>query len=189
MRRFIVIGVAIFLILITLLLVVTRRGDRPDQKASVAVPTALVDYANTTTEVRYTKEGNINAREDHRVVQISVGRDYRTIQLFDGYQGNVIKSDTLSNDQDAYRAFLSALHNSGYTKTRVATRGVEPLGACPNGLRSHYDILQGAETFQSLWSTTCSNAKGTFAGNTSAVQTLFEAQIPAYSSYVQGQKF
>ena len=189
MRRFVVIGVAIFLIMITLLVVVTRGGDRPAQDSSVARPAALADYADTSTEVRFTLEGSIVARENRRAIQITVGRDYRTVELFDGYQGNVMKSETLSNDQDAYRAFLSALHNSGYTKTRVATRGVEPLGACPNGSRYHYDILGGSETIQTLWSTSCNGIKGTFAGNASTVRTLFQAQVPDYQAFVQGVQF
>ncbi len=189
MRRFVTIGVVIFLILIAIFVIVVRSGDRPDQKASVARPTALVDYADTSAEVRFTQVGSINARENHRVVQIIVGRDYRTITLFDGYQGNVMNSETLHNDQDAYQAFLSALHNSGYTKTRVASRGVEVLGACPTGSRFYYDIIQGTETLQSLWGTSCSGIKGTYAGNNSTVQSLFQAQIPTYSTFVQGVQF
>ncbi len=189
MRRFIAIGIILFLLFVGIIVVFANRGAKPVQQPGVARPSTLVSYADTSTEVRYTMEGQINARENHRVVQIGVSRDYRTYTLFDGYQGSVIKTETLGNDRDAYEAFLAALQNSGYTRARIATKGVNPLGACPTGRRSHYDIVQAGDTVQSLWSTTCSSIRGTFAGSAGTVQKLFEAQIPDYSKLVQGVQF
>lgn len=190
LRRFVAVGVIILLVIIGIVWLIAARSTRPEQDRQVTRPSALVDYADTTTEVRFTQAGKINAREDHRVVQISVGRDYRTIQLFDGYQGNVMNSRTLGNDEDAYRAFLAALENSGYVKSRNAPRNVDPLGACSSGSRYNYDILQGADIKQSLWSTSCGNSsRGTFNGKASAVRSLFQAQIPNYQDFVSGVQF
>ncbi len=189
MRRFIATGVIIFLLLVGLIVLFAGRGAKPVQQQGVARPSTLVSYADTSTEVRYTMEGQINARENHRVVQITVGQNYRTYTLFDGYQGSIIKTENLGNDQDAYRAFLAALQNSGFTKTGVASRNTNPLGACPTGQRSHYDIIQGSDTLQSLWSTSCGSVHGTFAGSAGTVQKLFQAQIPNYTTLVQGVQF
>lgn len=188
MRRFIFIGLGIFIVLVLLILFLTGRGDRPQQDVGINRTTQLTDYATTGVDMRYTMAGEINARENHRVLQITVGQTERTFTIFDGYQGNVLKSQTLLNDVDAYRAFLAALENSGYTKSRIASRNVNPLAACPTGKRYNYDIIDGADVKQSLWSASC-NIKGTFAGNASTVQNLFEAQMPDYDAFVRGVNF
>lgn len=189
MRRFIAIGIGIFLVIMFLIILFARRGDRPQQDPGINRETNLVDYANTGTVMQFTQNGQINAREDHRVVQITVGQNERTIILFDGYQGNVLKSQTFLNDTDAYRAFLAALQNSGYTKSRIASRNVNPLGACASGQRYSYDIISGTDTVQSLWSTSCGSIRGTFAGQPSNVRALFQNQLPDYNAFIQGVSF
>jgi len=172
-----------------LIILVLNRGDRPQQDVGVNRETRLVDYAATNTTVRYTLGGRINARENHRVLQITIGQTERIATIYEGYQGKVVKQDTYLNDVDAYRSFLAALQNSGYTTPRIASRDVNPLGACPTGKRYNYDILDGSDVKQSLWSTSCGNTKGTFAGNASNVQNLFEAQVPDYDAFVKGVTF
>lgn len=188
MRRFILAGLGIFLIIVLFIWFLASRGNRPQQDLGVQ-RSALTDYALTATEVRYTLEGEINARENHRSVQIIVGQSTRTITVFEGYQGKVLKSETYLNDSDAYRAFLAGLENSGYTKSRVATRNVDPLAACPTGKRYRYDIINGSDVKQSLWSASCNGTRGTFNGNTSNVQNLFEAQVPDYDAFVDNIRF
>jgi hypothetical protein len=189
MRRFIAIGVGIFLVFMLLIVLIANRGDRPEQAAGINRETELVNYAATDATVRYTLGGRINARENHRVLQITVGQNERTATIFDGYQGKVLKQDTYLNDVDAFRAFLAALQNNGYTKPRIASRDVNPIGACASGKRYNYDILNSGEVKQSLWSTSCGNTKGTFAGNASNVQNLFEAQVPDYDAFIKGVTF
>ncbi|MCA9344080.1 MAG: hypothetical protein H6793_01365 [Candidatus Nomurabacteria bacterium] len=189
MRQFIVAGAVVLLIFISVIWFFARSGDKPKQQVGVNRETNITNYADTNTVVRFTQEGKINAREEHRVLQITIGQTERTAVIYDGYQGNVLKSQTLLNDRDAYKAFLAGLQNSGFTKPKVATRNVVPLGACPNGKRYHYDIINGSDTKQSLWSTSCNSARGTFGGNVSNVQTLFQNQIPDYSTFIQGVSF
>lgn len=188
MRRFILAGVGIFILFILIIVLFARRGDRPQQQTGINRDTSIIKYADTATQVRFTQNGQINAREDHRVLQITVGQNERTVVIFDGYQGNVLKSQSFLNDPDAYKAFLAGLQNSGYTKPQIATRNVEPLGACPTGKRYNYDIINGTDTIQSLWSTSC-NMRGTFAGNASTVRTLFQKQIPGYNEFIKNVNF
>lgn len=187
MRRSLIAGGIVLVLIFTVIWAIARSGnDSPQQEASVAKPAALVDYSDTSTEVRYTVSGQINAREDHRTIQITVGKDSRTITLFEGYQGAVLKQSSFLNDQDAYQAFLSALHNEGFTKARESKKGVEPLGACPLGKRYWFDIIDGQETKQSLWTTSCSGGAGTFAGKRGTMSSLFELQIPGYDEFTEG---
>ncbi len=180
MRRFILAGVAILLVIIGFIWLIASRGDSPREESAPNDVSRLVDYADTSTEVRLTIEGEINARENHRVIQIFVGKDFRSIQILEGYQGAVLRQESYLNDRNAYNAFLAALQNEGYTLSRNAPRGVDPLGACPVGQRFRYDIIDGSETKQSLWNTSCSKSAGTFAGRGSNVRRLFQAQIPNY---------
>ncbi len=189
MRQFIVVGAVIILIFVSVIWLFARGDNKPKQGSKVSTGTTIVDYANTDVAVRFTEEGKINARENHRVLQITVSQSERTITLFDGFQGSVLKNQTFLNDQDSYRALLAGLQNSGYTKTQIVTKNVNPIASCPNGKRFRYDIVEGANLKQSLWSSTCSSTKGTFAGRSSEVQTLFRNQIPDYSSFVKGVNF
>lgn len=189
MRRSLIVGAVIVLFIIMIIFVIARGGESPQQRPEVARQTSLVDYADSTTEMRFTVEGRINARENHRVIQIHVGKDYRNITIYEGYQGAVLQQQTYLNDRDAYKSFLAALHNEGYTKTREATRGIDPQGACPLGRRFRYDIVDGSDTKQSLWSTTCGSAKGTFAGRAVPIRQLFEDQIPNYRDITKDLQF
>jgi hypothetical protein len=186
MRRSLIVVGVILLFIVMIIFVIARGGESPQQKTEVAKQTSLVDYADTTTEMRFTVEGKVNARENHRVIQIHVGRDYRSITIFEGYQGTVLRQQSYLNDRNAYNTFLAAINNQGYTKTREAARGVDSQGACALGRRFRYDIIEGSDTKQSLWSTSCRNADGTFAGRSTQVRQLFEAQIPNYNELTNG---
>lgn len=188
MRRFIILGVVIFAISVLLIVLFSGRGGQPSAPSTDEKITKLVDYAKTPTEVRFTQEGRINARESHRVLQISVGQNERTITVYEGFSGNILKTQTFLNDPDAYRSFLAGLEDSGYTSKRVVSDNIDPLGVCPDGNRYRYDIVSGNDNKQSLWSTSCS-VKGTFAGRATLVRTLFRNQIPGFDAFVKGVQF
>lgn len=190
MRRIITVGVILFVLLLSIILVAGRKGSKSgngSKSGADKAPASLVDYANTSTTVRFTQAGRINARENHRVLVITVGQTERTATIFEGYQGKVVKSETYLNDPDAYRSFLAALQNNGYTRSRKVNSATNPLGACSSGRRFNYDILRYDETKQSLWSTSCDN-RGTFGGKANTVRTLFEQQLPDYNGFVKGMR-
>ena len=185
MRRILAVGIVLFLLIISTIVIVGGRGSKSSKSSNTKKPASLVDYANTSTTVRFTQAGRINARENHRVLVITVGQTERTATIYEGYQGKVVKSETYLNDPDAYRSFLAALQNSGYTRARKANTAVIPMGACANGRRFNYDILSYDEVKQSLWSTTCDN-RGTFGGKPSTTRTLFQQQVPDYNGFIKG---
>lgn len=188
MRRFIVIGVILVLFIFGVVWAINSRNNAPDQTRE-AEKTALTDYADTTTTVKYEMRGRINALENHRLLQITVGRDSRTATVFEGYTGQVLKAVRFTNNTVAYNTFLAALENEGFTRSRVAERNVVADGACPRGRRYNFIIQKGAEKLQELWTTSCGNIDGTFAGRQSRVSDLFEAQVPEYNDFIQGVQF
>lgn len=188
LRRLIVVAVLFILFVGGLIWAINRRGDAPEQDLEVKV-TKLVDYADTSTEVRYILRGPINALENHRVLEITVGRNSREAVIYEGYNGKILRADSFNNTQAAYSYFLAALENNGYTNTRIAELNIVPEGACAGDRRADFEIIQGSQDLQSLWTTSCSNAKGTFAGQTSNIRSLFEAQLPDYNEFVKGINF
>lgn len=184
-----IIGVVLLLFIIGVIwAIASRDGDAPEQTPE-AEQTQLIDYADTSTTVQYEMRGRINAKEEHRVLRITVGRDSRTATIFEGYTGEVLKSARFTNNAEAYESFLGALENEGYTRARTAEEGVEPIGACSRGRRYDFIIQQGANTIQELWTTSCGNIEGTFAGRQNRVSTLFEAQIPNFDEFEKGVRF
>src|SRR5258708_7185593 len=99
--------VILFIIALFVFLGVLLFGHGPSKPAPIAAKN-LYDYANTDVDVRLTIDGEINGNEDHRQIVITVGRDRRTLQVNKGYQGAILKSESLGNNTDAYNAFLHA---------------------------------------------------------------------------------
>ena len=188
MRRAIIIGVVIVLFILGLIWAINRREASPVQEEAVP-ETALIDYADTTNQVRYIMRGRINAREDHRVLTITVGRNGRTAVISEGYNGRIVKAERLGNDSAAYKQFLAAIANEGFTDAREASSSIVPDGACPKGRRYDFEVVQGGELKQSLWTTSCGRIDGTFAGDNRDIEILFEQQIPEYDEFVKGIQF
>lgn len=184
LRRLIIVVLMFVLIVGGLIWAINRRGRAPEQDREVRT-TQLVDYANTTTEVKYILRGPINALENHRIIEITVSRNSRSAVILEGYNRQVLKSENYTNTQESYIQFLAALQNFGYTNTRIYEQDIQPEGACPQGRRADFEIIQGSEKKQSLWTTSCNQIGGTFAGRTSDIRSLFADQLPDYNEFVQ----
>lgn len=144
----------------------------------------LTDYAGTDAVVRLTTQGEIEAKEEHRAIRITVGRDRRNVEVIRGYDGEVIKSQPYDNSQSAYEEFLHALQNAGFANQKDTPLESEE-GVCPTGRRYIYEALDNSQEELRLWSTSCSDRQGSFAGEAGLVRQLFEAQIPEYNEFAQ----
>lgn len=176
MRSFIALLAVITLVVLGFILF--RGNDKP--KPSGPLPKVLADYAVTDASVRFTYDGLINGDDAHRAIRVSVNRSQRTLEVLQGYSGNVIQSNVQANTTDAYKVFLSALANVGFNRTRK-TSNTNVVGACPLGNRFLYDLIGtgDSQTDLSIWSSTC-NGVGTFGGIKASVQRLFQLQITDY---------
>lgn len=139
----------------------------------------IADYANTDVQVQMAVRGPINADQSHQDMSITVGRSQTVGELFTGYQNAVTRQESTPNNETSYRAFLSALHNAGFTGMQPAPRGVQYDGACAKGYRYTFTFIgNGSSVPPSSWTTSCGSRYGTFAGDFSTVKTLFNAQLP-----------
>lgn len=172
---------AALLLVIVGILFFVRGGDEPAQQVKTQV---LTDYAGGNSRVVFTTYGRLVGEDERRSVRVTVTPVERRIEVLGGYNENVIKTETFQNNQAAYENFLSALQRSGFTSKRSSSIE-DPRGVCPSGRRFEYRLVSDGNDVSNLWSNSCDKA-GTFAGASTPVRTLFEAQIPEYSKQIQG---
>lgn len=181
-----IIGIIIFLFLIFFgvkLFQAATKSSAP--KTSTTKTTALPDYSSTAAQVRFTQDGPINSNLLHRSIQITVGRDQTTTNVIQGYEGTVLKTQNVANNQTSYNVFLNALNNAGFTKKKKNVKDTDETAQCPLGFRYTYQLMNTSDDGDTtLWSTSCGGL-GNFGGNASTVMTLFQRQIPDYQKFTQ----
>ncbi len=180
MRYFI--GFLITLGLIIVLIVLLFGGG--GSKKPAVVSKTLPSYADSDAQAVLTIQGPINANQLHQQVRITVGRDAVTFDSITGYEGQVVSSQSFINNQSAYSAFLHALNVAGFTRGDKSKALANESGYCPLGNRYVFEFRQDDQDLQRYWSTSCGNPK-TYRGNTSLTLTLFQAQVPNYSTLTQ----
>lgn len=143
-----------------------------------------------TNAVRMTARGPIVADENFRSYQITVDQNGRSMTAYSGYLDQVIDGQQLPNNQQAYTEFVYALDKLGMM-SGAALEGErdDTRGLCPNGRVYEYEVLSGGTTMKRLWTTTCQNASGSLRGSASALEDLFNKQIPDAKKLRNSVKF
>jgi hypothetical protein len=175
-KRFIIFLTVVFGILFILFLIFgsgTKKNTAPS--AAPQKPLTVRDYTNRDSRMVYTVEGNVRGNNMYRAVRTTVSRDYRLIEVIEGYQNNVIKSQKEANNQEAYATFLAAIESKGYGKER-RTNKTDDEGVCPLGQKFVYEIYDGQKQVQRFWGTSC-GGQGTSGANNPIVRVLFDRQI------------
>jgi hypothetical protein len=186
MRRPIFPILAIILIVFLGWLLFFRGGGTKTPAPVSKKAKVLYDYADSdTAEVIHTTQGKLVGNDAYRSIRITVARDFRRIEVLDGYDMVVEKSRDFSNNQIAFDAFLRALERSGYSKDR-SNAPADERGFCPTGNRYIYELKDGDEELERTWSTSCTTAQGNFGGQASLIRQLFQAQITGYGQFVAG---
>ncbi len=192
-RRLIAIFVTIIVVIFgTIMIFSIDWGGSKKEKEQEKTAIVLTDYAQSNATVSLYMRGNVNSDKEHQDLRITVGRDESKAELINGYQNNVIKTESTANNPNSYRTFLSALLNSGITKTQQAPKGVDTEGACPTGDLYRFSFADFPDPSPSdTWATSCGKKVGTFAGNLASVKSLFINQIPEdqYDSLTENTDF
>jgi hypothetical protein len=171
------------LLLIIFGIVIFNTGGSKTVTTPGKKPVVLMDYLkNNNASVQFSVEGPINAIENHRNTIVTVGPTSRNVTVFGGYQGQALVTHTYPNDTNSYSAFLAALNRAGFTKDRKLANGVNSESVCPTATRNHYVLVDSSKEVMNLWSAPCT--AGSFGGSVSLTTTLFQAQIPNYSTAV-----
>ena len=176
------IGFIITIGLVILLIVLLFSGGGGTTKKVPTSGKALDSYASTDAEVRLTIDGPINAEQNHRQAQITVGRNSAVLNVIQGYNGTVVNQQNFANTEAGYSAFLHALELVGFTRGDTSNSGLKTeAGHCPLGRRYIFEIIQGGKAIERFWATSC-NGPHTYLGNVLTTIELFQVQIPTYQS-------
>jgi hypothetical protein len=174
----------ILLMIVIVLLLISGGGD--GNKPVVTGPTvkSLPNYANTGATVSLTTQGIVNGEDIHNSIRITVGSDERVLQIINGYNNQVVSSNVFPNNPAAYEVFLRSIGGQGFLTKQKTDKPVSDNenGYCPLGFRYVYELDQGQDELSRLWSSSCGQKVGTFGGNASSVQRLFQLQITGYNS-------
>jgi hypothetical protein len=174
-----IIGFLVTIGLLIFVFVLIFRGGGSDSAAPAG--RKLLDYANSSTvAMQYTQEGPVEADQTHDEVRITVGSTQTTIEVFQGYEGNIIRSKTYPNNSAAYADFLRGLQLLGYNNGSTDKALADERGFCPAGSRYVFAIKDGSSDVQRFWTSTCGG--GSFKGKGTNVRNLFLRQVPDYTA-------
>ena len=174
--RYIVGVIAVVLIMFFGIIWAVNRGGDNGGDESVD----LSQYVDRDGRVVFTHYGKVVGQQERRAVRVTVTREERVIEVLQGYDEQVIRTQTYPNIDAAYAEFIMSLHRAGYANEKEAEE--DPSGFCPLGNRYTYELDDGNEAeVLNLWSTSCSGREGTFAGDPPTVRRLFQLQIPNYN--------
>ena len=179
------------LIIITVILIAAIFGVLSWQKKSInkennqIKPVIINEYANSAATVSYLIQGEINSNEEHKAIRITVSKDIRTLEVLGGYQYIPINTRSYKNTNEAYAPFLASLQVAGFSKEKSNPKITDPEGRCPLGNKYFFSSTGIPNIPNNLWSSNC-GSMGTFGGNLSTVQQLFQNQIPDYTKLTSG---
>ena len=179
-RLFLSIAIIALIMIIGLIFIFGGGGKKtPTPTGPIVQP--LPSYATSDAQVSLTIDGPVNGDDIHRQIRIRVDRYGRHLEIIQGYSDTVIDRHDFANTQDAYRVFLKSLNHSGFMAARKGVKNTDPEGQCPLGERFIFELNDGGDRLSQLWSTSCGNVGTLVTNNTSALRSLFQAQITNYS--------
>ena len=142
---------------------------------------------NTSTDrgVKMTVRGPIQASETARTYEVDITPSSRSVTLYSGYDATVVSKQVYSNSPSAYEEFVYALDKAGMTNGRKISND-DTRGVCASGRLYTYALERDTTIESSLWTSSCSNSKGSLNSNATALKTLFDKQIPDITKYRGG---
>lgn len=129
-------------------------------------------------KIQMTVRGPIVADENFRSYQITISPSSRQFVAYSGYLDKVIKDKKLSNNVPSYEELVYALDRSGMMSgTEVEGEANDVRGICPNGQLYQFATLEGDSIVKKLWTTSCSQPKGTLQGSAQQIGDLIVDQF------------
>lgn len=182
-RQFIIFLSAVVGFVLLLMLVFGRGpGGRSNNPSQVKKAFALTDYAQRDSKVVAFIDGPIVGDDTHRSIRFTITRDTRLVEIIQGYEGKVIKTQQQPNNPSAYDDFIHALANTGFGRERKSALKSEQ-GICANGLRYIFEVYDNNERITRTWTANCQ--KGNALADPALVSNLFSGQITDYSEFTQ----
>lgn len=162
--------------LVWLIFLLLSRAFSPSASTPTDTRKALSSYATTDAVITMGINGPIQADQEFRSLRISVSRSQAQISLIRGFEGQVIRQETLANNSESYTNFLKALSKAQFDRPVKTTVSDDERGFCPLRNRFIYTLDNAGSNIFRAWTSSCGT--GNFNGNHELVRQLFIAQIP-----------
>lgn len=175
-RVFIFVLIAAGLVWLMVILIGKAFSTTP---TTVTPVKSLVSYATTDADAVMLIDGPVQSDQTHQSLRITVGRDQNTIELMNGYEGEVLNRESFPSNSTAYAAFLKALDKAGFNSPVSKSISTDERGYCPLRNRFIYTIEENGAQKQRAWTTSCGT--GNYTGVQSLTRRLFINQIPTES--------
>lgn len=189
MRYFVGFLITICLLILLIVLLVTGGGGNgggnksaPQTSSKPRTVSQLAALADTDADVQMVIDGKINADQNHTAIRVTVDNTDVTYEQIQGYQGTVVNKQVFNNNTSAFSNFLYAIGHSGFLLGDSSSRLANETGFCPLGHRYVFTLTEGGQNLQRYWSTNCKGLIGTYNGNLGLTLTLFQLQVPNYST-------
>lgn len=178
MMRYVLGFLGIIAIIILVIVLIVRGSGGGGQSNSKSID--LADYATSTSQTVLTVDGPVAASQTHESIKVFVDQSQATVQVIQGYEGDVIHSKSYPMNANSYAVFLLSLKRAGYTLGNSDPSVKDERGYCPTGERYIYELKDNDKTVQRYWNTSCDAKQGTFKGQADLIRQLFSMQIPDY---------
>lgn len=180
---------ALAIVVIAFIAIFAVVNHNPGANTSNTVPkkdtTRLTSLVDTSGEVSMTIRGRITGDDTFRSIRIRVNANERVVEVLDGYNQTIERSQSFPNNSAAFTQLLYALDNSGYTRSQTPVYS-DSRGVCPTGNVTFYDFTDAEGKKHELWATTCGSTLGNYAGSSSQSKQVLQAQITGYNKFVTG---
>lgn len=150
---------------------------KPEDVGKEALLSTLSDRS-----VVMTLRGPIVADENFHSYKITVTPSARDMTTYRGYLDQKVDGVQLSNNIEAYTQFVYALNREKLMNAKpLEGEANDTRGICPLGVLYEFSVLEGKDTVRKLWTSSCSNAKGSLkVSSLKKVTRLFKKQIPEF---------
>lgn len=164
--------------LVSLARVVFWPGESTDTvKVDTAEQTLLSSDVKNSVEMRV--RNDIVGDENFRSYRVTISPESRTFVSYKGYSGTAIDTVTLKNTPAAYEEFTYALKRARMIDgTQLTDEKNDLRGICATGTLYVFEVRTGNDIVKQLWTSTCSDAKGSLRVSYRPLHDLFVDQVP-----------
>ena len=156
-----------------------------NDKETVVVEEQADTSINGVSTVSYTVDGPVVASSLHKSYKVEVSSSVVTMRVYSDFGQRVIAERSYINNETAYSNFVFSLERAKATARFEGTDEEDDKadqGVCPKGYRY---ILEIGDDIR-RWTTSCDRTLGTAAGQMTTIRSLFNKQIPDYTSLIKG---
>lgn len=172
-------GFLITIGLLTLVVILVLKGSSHNQTIITVKP--LSSYSTTDAVASLTISGPVVANSNYRQIEIDISQTQSQISIIDGFQGSVVNTQSFTNNQPAFNAFLTALDHFNFTSVTQGYKYPSPTGFCSFGETYDYKLISNEKTVVDSWASSC-GGQGNFKGVVLYINQLFTKQIPNYGT-------